>query len=100
MSKMSPPNPNLAAGASGAKADAAYFRTDQMLDTLGLVQYRKNFRRGLLSDSTLPLLTDSALHDARVPAGPRLLILDHVNTYKNYYKQDLAKRAQLLPKDQ
>jgi len=88
------------AGGSGAKADAAYFRTDQMLDTLGLVQYRKNFRRGLLSDSTLPLLTDSALHDARVPAGPRLLILDHVNTYKNYYKQDLAKRAQLLPKDQ
>ena len=38
--------------------DAAYFRTDQMLDTLGLIKYKKNFRRGMLSDTTLPLLTD------------------------------------------
>mmetsp|Transcript_3109 Transcript_3109/g.9222 ORF Transcript_3109/g.9222 Transcript_3109/m.9222 type:complete len:265 (+) Transcript_3109:82-876(+) len=84
----------------GAAVDAAYFRTDQMLDTLGLVKYKKNFRRGMLSDTTLPLLTDSALHEVHVPAGPRLLILDHARTYKNYYKQDLAKRAVLLPKDQ
>ena len=43
---------------------------------------------------------NSALHEVSVPAGPRLLILDHVSTYKNYYKQDLAKRVQLLPRDQ
>ena len=41
-----------------AATDAAYFRTDQMLDTLGLVKYKKNFRKGMLSDTTLPLLTD------------------------------------------
>lgn len=40
------------------------------------------------------------MHEVHVPAGPRLLILDHVSQYKGYYKQDLAKRAQLLPRDQ
>ena len=84
-----------------AAAEAAFFRTDQMLETLGLIKYKKNFRRGMLSDTTLPLLTDSALHEVSVPPGPRLLILDHVTTYKNYYKQDLAKRTTaLLPRDQ
>ena len=89
-------------GKSKEAVDAAFYRTDQMLDTLGLVQYKKNFRKGMLSDTTLPLLTDSALHDVRVPAGPRLLILEHVNTYRKYYKEDIAKRSQaiLLPKDQ
>merc|ERR1712087_134322 len=37
-----------------AAAEAAFFRTDQMLDTLGLIKYKKNFRRGMLSDTTLP----------------------------------------------
>ena len=30
----------------------------------------------MLTDATLPLLTDSALADARIPPGPRLLILN------------------------
>lgn len=58
--------------------DVYYARTRGMLDKLGLQNYTKNFKRGLLTDSTLPLLTDSALRDVRIPPGPRLLILDHI----------------------
>ena len=72
---------------------AAFYRTDQMLDTLNLTKYKRNFRKGLLADTTLPLLTDSALHEVNVPAGPRLLILDHVGTYREAYKHDLKVRA-------
>ena len=57
------------AGSSGAAADAAYFRTDQMLDTLGLVQYKKNFRKGMLSDTTLPLLTDRYVFGIKFYSG-------------------------------
>ncbi|MCL7047369.1 hypothetical protein MKW94_014628, partial [Papaver nudicaule] len=49
-----------------------------MLSKLGLQNYEKNFKKGLLTDITLPLLTDSALKDVGVPPGPRLLILDHI----------------------
>ena len=57
------------AGSSGAAADAAYFRTDQMLNTLGLVQYKKNFRKGMLSDTTLPLLTDRYVFGIKFYSG-------------------------------
>lgn len=46
--------------------------------SLGLQNYEKNFKKGLLTDTTLPLLTDSALRDVNIPPGPRLLILDHI----------------------
>ncbi|KAG6707550.1 hypothetical protein I3843_06G033500 [Carya illinoinensis] len=58
--------------------DVFYDKTRSMLYKLGLQDYEKNFRKGLLTDSTLPLLTDSALRDVRIPPGPRLLILDHI----------------------
>ncbi|GAB4826051.1 hypothetical protein Ancab_008921 [Ancistrocladus abbreviatus] len=58
--------------------DALYTKTRSMLAHLGLQNYENNFKRGLLTDSTLPLLTDSALRDVKIPPGPRLLILDHV----------------------
>ncbi|KAL4346833.1 hypothetical protein GQ457_17G023010 [Hibiscus cannabinus] len=58
--------------------DVYYSRTRSMLSSLGLQNYEKNFKRGLLTDSTLPLLTDSALRDVKIPPGPRLLILDHI----------------------
>ena len=35
-----------------------YNKTKSMLHNLGLQNYEKNFRKGLLTDSTLPLLTD------------------------------------------
>ncbi|CAN1251288.1 Chloroplastic import inner membrane translocase subunit HP30-2 [Linum perenne] len=58
--------------------DEYYARTRSMLSKLGLQNYEKNFKKGLLNDSTLPLLTDSALKDVSIPPGPRLLILDHI----------------------
>ncbi|KAJ4970374.1 hypothetical protein NE237_003473 [Protea cynaroides] len=58
--------------------DRFYVRTRCMLTNLGLQNYEKNFKKGLLTDSTLPLLTDSALRDVKIPPGPRLLILDHI----------------------
>ncbi|KAJ6847963.1 uncharacterized protein M6B38_115675 [Iris pallida] len=38
--------------------DVFYTRTRSMLTNLGLQNYEKNFKKGLLTDSTLPLLTD------------------------------------------
>lgn len=58
--------------------DVFYNKTRSMLTSLGLQNYEKNFKKGLLTDSTLPLLTDSALRDVRIPPGPRLLILDRI----------------------
>ncbi|XP_031394780.1 chloroplastic import inner membrane translocase subunit HP30-2-like [Punica granatum] len=58
--------------------DIYYARTRNMLTSLGLQNYEKNFKKGLLTDGTLPLLTDSALRDVKIPPGPRLLILDHI----------------------
>ncbi|KAL3650611.1 hypothetical protein CASFOL_007014 [Castilleja foliolosa] len=58
--------------------DVYYSKTRSMLSNLGLTNYEKNFKRGLLTDTTLPLLTDSALRDVKIPPGPRLLILDHI----------------------
>jgi hypothetical protein len=55
-----------------------YVKTKSMLSKLGLQNYEKNFKKGLLTDNTLPLLTDSALRDVKIPPGPRLLILDHI----------------------
>ncbi|RVW60955.1 hypothetical protein CK203_049316 [Vitis vinifera] len=46
--------------------DLFYSRTRSMLTSLGLQNYEKNFKRGF------------ALKDARIPPGPRLLILDHI----------------------
>ncbi|PKA54723.1 hypothetical protein AXF42_Ash000558 [Apostasia shenzhenica] len=58
--------------------DIYYSQTRRMLTNLGLQNYEKNFKKGLLADNTLPLLTDSALRDVKIPPGPRLLILDHI----------------------
>lgn len=38
--------------------DVYYSRTRSMLTSLGLQNYEKNFKKGLLTDTTLPLLTD------------------------------------------
>lgn len=59
--------------------DMYYAKTRSMLYNLGLQNYEKNFKKGLLTDTTLPLLTDSALRDVKIPPGPRLLILDHLH---------------------
>jgi len=38
--------------------DIQYAKTRHMLNNLGLLSYEKNFKKGLLTDNTLPLLTD------------------------------------------
>lgn len=58
--------------------DTRYSKTRGLLNNLGLQNYEKNFKKGFLTDDTLPLLTDSALRDVKIPPGPRLLILDHI----------------------
>lgn len=58
--------------------DTHYAKTRSMLTNLGLQNYEKNFKKGMLTDSTLSLLNDSALKDVKIPPGPRLLILDHI----------------------
>ncbi|KAK4433217.1 Chloroplastic import inner membrane translocase subunit HP30-2 [Sesamum alatum] len=58
--------------------DVHYVKTRTMLSKLGLQNYERNFKKGLLTDNTLPLLTDSALRDVKIPPGPRLVILDHI----------------------
>ncbi|TYI11569.1 hypothetical protein ES332_A09G215700v1 [Gossypium tomentosum] len=65
--------------------DMYYSRTRSMLNSLGLQNYEKNFKKGLLTDNTLPLLTDSALRDVKIPPGPRLLILDHVQSFSSTF---------------
>lgn len=66
--------------------DYKYQRTRGMLATLGLQKYEKNFKKGMLTDDCLPLLDDSALKDAKIPPGPRLIIRNYVaRAYgKNY----------------
>ncbi|MQL71013.1 hypothetical protein Taro_003333, partial [Colocasia esculenta] len=44
--------------ASTSNEDVYYSQARSMLMNLGLARYEKNFRKGLLTDATLPLLTD------------------------------------------
>ena len=68
---------------SGPKTnDTEYARVKAMLNHLGLQKYEKNVKRALLNDKTLMLWDTPALQEAKIPAGPRLLILNHINTYK------------------
>ncbi|KAL6500997.1 hypothetical protein OROHE_025194 [Orobanche hederae] len=68
--------------------DVYYVKTRSMLSNLGLQNYEKNFKRGLLTDITLPLLTERALSDVRIPPGPRLLILDHIESRNGELKRE------------
>ncbi|CAH8361026.1 unnamed protein product [Eruca vesicaria subsp. sativa] len=61
--------------------EALYTETRAMLSKLGLQKYEKNFKKGHLTDPTLPLLTDRELQEMNIPPGARLLILDHIKRY-------------------
>ncbi|PWA70530.1 mitochondrial import inner membrane translocase subunit TIM22 [Artemisia annua] len=73
--------------------DVLYTKTRGMLTILGLNNYEKNFKSGLLTDTTLPLLTDSALRDVKIPPGPRLLIIDHIQRDPELNKEKGARRT-------
>ena len=68
----------MSGGKKTGQEDLAFAHTRHMLFSLGLQRYEKNFQKGQLDDLTLPLLTDSALKEVKIPPGPRLRILQHV----------------------
>mmetsp|Transcript_7798 Transcript_7798/g.19066 ORF Transcript_7798/g.19066 Transcript_7798/m.19066 type:complete len:265 (+) Transcript_7798:225-1019(+) len=75
--------------------DTEYERGKYMLRTLGYPKYQDNLKKALLTDNTIMLWNESALADARIPAGPRLVILHHLDTFRN--PSALLKPAMPLP---
>ena len=71
----------------------AYARTSYMLQTLNLSKFEKNLKRAQLSDATLLLWTEASLAEARVPPGPRLLLLNHLD----HYRKNMMKPGALAP---
>lgn len=63
--------------------DTEYLRVKAMLGNLGFSKYEKNVRKALLNDTTIMLWDTPSLQDAGVPPGPRLLILHHIDLYRN-----------------
>lgn len=63
--------------------DLEYERAKYVLNTLGLERFEGNLKKNQLTDSTIMLWNDSALQEAQIPPGPRLLILHHVDTFRN-----------------
>lgn len=47
-----------------------------------LQKYQRNLKRAHLDDRTIMLWDTPALQEANVPAGPRLLILHHINSFR------------------
>lgn len=73
--------------------ESEYTRVKAMLNSLGLSKYEKNVRKGLLTDSTIGLWDASALREVRIPPGPRLLILAHIDQYRH-----ILRPAMPIPK--
>ncbi|CAI5490319.1 unnamed protein product [Closterium sp. Naga37s-1] len=71
----------------GDAVPSEYVESKAMLQELGLGKYEKNFKKGLLTDRTLPLLNDSALQEVKIPPGPRLIILNHIQRAQRCYGQ-------------
>ena len=63
--------------------DSEYAQGRYMLTMLGLQKYESNLKKGILTDATIMLWNEPALAEARIPPGPRLLILHHLDTYRN-----------------
>jgi hypothetical protein len=76
--------------------DVEYARATHMLQALGLGKYDSNLKKAQLTDATVMLWNDAALQEARIPPGPRLLILHHLDSYRNPGKAAL-KPALPLP---
>eukprot|EP00735_Rhodelphis_limneticus_P007137 TRINITY_DN19637_c0_g1::TRINITY_DN19637_c0_g1_i1::g.3245::m.3245 TRINITY_DN19637_c0_g1::TRINITY_DN19637_c0_g1_i1::g.3245 ORF type:complete len:275 (+),score=26.96,Tim17/PF02466.14/4.1e+02,Tim17/PF02466.14/1.5e-08,SAM_1/PF00536.25/0.0011,Gly-zipper_OmpA/PF13436.1/7,Gly-zipper_OmpA/PF13436.1/54 TRINITY_DN19637_c0_g1_i1:3-827(+) len=81
----------LFSSASAVPHDPEYRLVRQMLKDLNFTQYEASFFKAQLKDICLPLLTDSALQEIRVPAGPRLLMLDYAR--RMYRKTGPSKSA-------
>ncbi|KAG9133952.1 hypothetical protein Leryth_004651 [Lithospermum erythrorhizon] len=79
-------------GQAQSYEDVNYIKTKTMLAILGMQKYEKNFKKGLLTDNTLPLLNEGALRDASIPPGPRLIILDHIQRDPELKKSQAARQ--------
>lgn len=75
--------------------ESDYAQGKYLLETLGLEKHIKQLRRGRLTDSTIMLWNDRALQEVRIPPGPRLLILHHIDRYRN--PNSILKPALPLP---
>ncbi|KAI8475908.1 MAG: hypothetical protein J3K34DRAFT_17793 [Monoraphidium minutum] len=75
--------------------DTEYAQAKYMLRVLGLQKYENNLKKGLLTDNTIMLWNSESLAEARIPPGPRLLILHHLDTYRN--PSSILKPALPLP---
>lgn len=62
--------------------DMYYSQARSMLTSLGLQNYEKNFKKGLLTDSTLPLLTDRQVD---IPAVFTLLFHEIIVLLSNLF---------------
>lgn len=76
-------------------ADTEYDRGTYMLKNLGLQKYSDNLKKGLLTDGTIMLWNQNALQEAKIPPGPSLLILHHLDQFRN--PASLLKPALPLP---
>ncbi|KAL4446661.1 hypothetical protein ABPG77_007905, partial [Micractinium sp. CCAP 211/92] len=72
-----------------------YARVKAMLSSLGLSKYERNVKRGLLTDSTIGLWDADSLRDVRIPPGPRLLILAHIDQYRHILRPAMPIPKQL-----
>lgn len=82
---------------TGPKVDeTSYLRTKYMLQQLALTDFERNFKDNRLDDTTLMLLSDSALKEAKVPPGPRLRILNYVDYYRSQQQRLLQPGAQVI----
>ena len=61
-------------------------------------QYEKNVRKGLLTDDTIGLWDSAALAEVRIPPGPRLLILAHIDQYRHILRPAMPV-GKYLPHD-
>eukprot|EP00210_Caulerpa_lentillifera_P002497 g2394.t1 len=67
-------------------------KSEFLLKSLGFSQYSKNLKKGLLTDDTIMLWNDSALNEVKIPPGPRLLILHHINELRHAQDDRTTKR--------
>lgn len=79
----------------GETVDVEYLRVKAMLRSLGLEQYERNVRKGLLTDATIGLWDTPSLQEVRIPPGPRLQILAHIDQYRHILRPAMPIPKQL-----
>lgn len=77
--------------------DPHYVRAKNLLKMLNLSQYERNIQKGMLADNTIMLWNDAALQEVRIPPGPRLLILHHLDQYRHLLKPAVPLPGALPP---